>query len=176
MTIHDSHPFEPPPEDRDPVRRFRGRFATGVTLWTSGHGVERAGLTVTSLMVAGGEPARVLALLDPESDLLESLQGTGTGVVHVLAWRHRQLAEMFAGSSPAPGGQFQQARFEDTAWGPALVDAPARCGVHLEAEREVGWSVEVTCTVEEVVLGAEDEPLVHHRGRWRQVPTGRSGA
>jgi flavin reductase (DIM6/NTAB) family NADH-FMN oxidoreductase RutF len=173
VTIHDSHPFEQPREERDPVRRFRGRAASGVTLWTSGVGAERAGLTVSSLMVANGEPPRVLALLDPESDLLDALRDSGAAVVHVLAWEHRQLAEMFAGTAPAPGGPFRQAAFEDTAWGPALADAPARAGVRLEEEREVGWSVEVSCTIEDVVLGEDDPPLLHHRGRWRQVQPGR---
>ena len=86
---------------------------------------------------------------------------------------------MFAGTTPAAGGAFNHAVFEDTPWGPALVGAPARIGVRLEAEREVGWSVEVTCVVEDTVVGespatdepADDEPLVHHRGRWRRVVT-----
>lgn len=179
MTIHGSHPFETAPQDRDPLRRFRGRLASGVTLWTSGTGVDRAGLTVSSLMLAAGEPARVLALLDPDSHLAEQLQETGTASVHVLAWPQRQLAEMFAGTTPAAGGAFTHAAFEDTSWGPALVGAPARIGVRLEAEREVGWSLEVTCVVEDTVVGeppttdepADDEPLVHHRGRWRRVVT-----
>lgn len=169
VTIHDSHPFEPPPEDRDPMRRFRGRTATGVTLWTSGSDGQRAGLTVSSAMVAAGEPARVLALLDPDADLLETMRRTGAAAVHVLGWRHRQLAEMFGGTTPAPGGAFQHATFEDTPFGPVLADAPARIGVQLESEREMGWSVEVTCRVAEVVLGVDDEPLVHHRGRWRRI-------
>ena len=173
MTIHGSHPFEPPREDRDGLRRFRGRLATGVTLWTAGDGPapgERAGLTVSSVMVAAGEPARVLALLDPDSDLLETLRRTGRASVAALGWEHRQLAEMFAGTAPAPGGAFAHATFEDTPWGPALVEAPARLGVRLESEREVGWSVEVTCVVEDAVVAESGEdPLLHHRGRWRRV-------
>lgn len=178
MTIHGSHPFETAREDRDPLRRFRGRLASGVTLWTTATGVDRAGLTVSSLMVAAGEPARVLALLDPDADLTEQLRETGTASVHVLDWPRRQLAEMFAGTTPAPGGAFNHAVFEDSPWGPALVDAPARLGVRLESERKVGWSVEVTCVVEDVAIGEgptagedEDEPVVHHRGRWRRVAT-----
>ena len=74
MTIHSEHPFLEP--ERDPVRQLRGRLGGAVTLWTSGTGdgpLDRAGLTVTSVLVANGEPPRLLALLDPDSDLAETL-------------------------------------------------------------------------------------------------------
>ena len=74
MTIHSGHPF---PTPDDPVRRLRGRLGGTVSLWTAGDDAERAGLTVTSWLVAGGEPGRVLALLDPDADLTELLLETG---------------------------------------------------------------------------------------------------
>ena len=80
MTIHPGHPFAE--DDPDPVRRFRGRLGAAVTLWTAGGAGDRAGLTVTSLMVAGGDPGRVLALLDPDADLTARLD-TGT---HGTEW------------------------------------------------------------------------------------------
>jgi flavin reductase (DIM6/NTAB) family NADH-FMN oxidoreductase RutF len=163
VTIHDDHPFADPADD--PVRRLRGRIGGAVTLWTAA-GARPAGLTVTSLMVAAGEPASVLALLDPDSDLAETLTSTGTAVVQLLAWQHRELAEQFAGTFPAPGGAFAQADFEDTAWGPRLVSAPTWAGVRLTDERDVGWSSLVTCTLEHVVVGSDDDPLLHRRGRF----------
>ena len=168
MTIHAEHPFRDP--DPDPVRQFRGRLGGAVTLWTSGEssdvGDSRAGLTVSSLMVAHGEPARVLALIDPDSDLSDVLESSGCAVVHLLAWRHRDLAEAFAGAAPAPGGLFRQAEFEQTTWGPRLLGADSWAGVRLESTVEVGWSTQVTCVVEQVMLVEEDEPLVHRRGRY----------
>ena len=120
MTIHSEHPFLDP--DPDPVRRLRGRLGGAVTLWTSGS-EEWAGLTVTSLMVAGGEPGRVLALLDPDSDLADVLGGTGRAVVHLLEWGHRNLAEAFAGQLPSPGGPFRMGEWEQTEHGPRLLSA-----------------------------------------------------
>ena len=79
-------------------------------------------------MVAAGEQGRVLALLDPDSDLLERLRETGRCVVQLLSWPDRQLAEAFAGTSPAPGGPFRQADFTDTAWGPRLGSATTWAG------------------------------------------------
>jgi flavin reductase (DIM6/NTAB) family NADH-FMN oxidoreductase RutF len=167
VTIHSEHPFLEP--ERDPVRRLRGRLGGAVTLWTSGQGegpLDRAGLTVTSVLVANGEPARLLALLDPDSALSEALQETGLAVVTLLRWEDRALAEAFAGTAPAPGGAFRQAQFVTTPWGPRPVGAATWAGVRLEATTEVGWSSLVTCVVEELEVG-EDEPLTHRRGRYQ---------
>lgn len=167
MTIHTGHPFaEAAP---DPARRFRARALGGVTLWTAGSDDERAGLTVTSLMVALGQEASVLALLDPDSDLVEVLRETGRGVVQVLSWADRQLAEAFAGTSPAPGGPFRQAEFVATGHGPRLVSADTWVEVRLVDEREVGWSVEVRAAIEQVAIGDLDDPLLHRRGRFHRA-------
>lgn len=160
-----------PPADRDPVRRLRGRLGGVVTLWTSEHDGVRAGLTVSSLMVAGGEPGRVLALVDPDSDFCDVLTDGGRAVVQLLEWAHRDLAEMFAGTAPAPGGQFAQTTWDSTAWGPVLSTATTWVGVRLESAVEIGWSMLVTATVEETVIGEDGEPLVHRRGRYE--PPGR---
>jgi flavin reductase (DIM6/NTAB) family NADH-FMN oxidoreductase RutF len=174
VTIHAEHPFLEP--DRDPVRRFRGRLGGAVTLWTSGEGDQPSGwsgLTVTSLMVAGGEAGRVLALLDPDSDLAVALSDNGSAVVHVLTWDDRDLAEAFAGTMPAPGGAFGLAAFEPTRWGPRLTRAATWAGVRLEGAVEVGWSSLVTCVLDDVVIG-DGEALVHRRGRY-QRPSGGAG-
>jgi flavin reductase (DIM6/NTAB) family NADH-FMN oxidoreductase RutF len=164
VTIHAEHPFGDP--EPDPVRRFRGRVGGTVSLWTSGDETDRAGLTVTSFMLAAGEEARVLALLDPDSDLTEELVKSGRAVVQLLSWDHRDLAEVFAGTAPAPGGMFRQASFEQTDWGPRLAPASTWAGVRLESQQEVGWSTLVTTVVEHLEVGDDEEPLRHHRGRY----------
>ena len=164
MTIHTTHPFADP--DPDPARRFRGRLGGTVTLWTSGVGADRAGLTLTSVLVALGEPARVLALLDPDSELAAAVESTATAVVQLLSWPHRDLAEGFAGTAPAPGGVFRQASFVETEWGPRLEQAATWAGVRLEGMADVGWSRLLTCTVEHVEIGDDEEPLGHRRGRF----------
>ncbi len=168
MTIHSEHPFRDP--DPDPVRRFRGRIGGGVTLWTAGS-ANPAGLTVASVLVAAGAPAHVLGLLDPDSDLAERLAQERTAVVQLLRRPHRMLAEVFAGLAPAPGGPFTQAAFHDTDWGPRLVEAGTWAGVRLVEARELGWSLLVTCAVEHLEVGEEEDTLVSHRGRLI-VPSG----
>ncbi len=168
MTIHSEHPFLEP--ERDPVRRLRGRLGGAVTLWTSGTGdgpLDRAGLTVTSMLVANGQPPRVLALLDPDSDLAEMLANTGLAVVSLLTWDDRALADAFGGTAPAPGGAFRLGAFVQTPWGPRLAGAATWGGVRLESTAEVGWASLVTCVIEELEVG-DDEPLVHRRGRYQR--------
>ncbi|HSF37087.1 MAG TPA: flavin reductase family protein [Nocardioides sp.] len=167
MTIHSGHPF---PTPDDPVRRLRGRLGGTVSLWTAGDDAERAGLTVTSWLVAGGEPGRVLALLDPDADLTELLLESGRGVVQLLSWADRDLADAFAGTAPAPGGPWRMAGWDETAYGPRLATAATWAWVSVETEVQVGWSRLVTCTFDELVVGDETEPLVHRRGRY--VPPG----
>jgi flavin reductase (DIM6/NTAB) family NADH-FMN oxidoreductase RutF len=166
VTIHSSHPF---PTPDDPVRRLRGRLGGSVSLWTAGSADDPAGpsgLTVSSLLVAGGEPGRVLGLLDPDADLTEALLGTGRGVVQLLSWAHRDLADAFAGTTPAPGGPWRLAEWVETEHGPRLAHAAAWALVSVETDVEVGWSRLVTCTIDDLVVGDDPEPLVHRRGRY----------
>jgi flavin reductase (DIM6/NTAB) family NADH-FMN oxidoreductase RutF len=170
VTIHSGHPFVPPEGERDPARRFRGRLGGAVSLWTTGSEGDRAGLTVSSLMVATGEPAHVLALLDPDSSLSEALEVTRTAVVCLLEWDHHVLADAFGGQFPAPGGPFRLADWAQTRWGPRLSTARTWAGVRRcdAPAAEVGWTRLVDCVIEHVEIGEEVSPLVHRRGRYRR--------
>lgn len=169
MTIHTTHPFAD--ADPDPARRFRGRIGGAVTLWTAGQGAERAGLTVSSLMVALGPAPSILALLDPDADLLDVLRDDGLAVVQLLSWADRDLAEAFAGTAPAPGGPFRQAEFVDTDHGPRLASAGTWAAVRFVGERAMGWSVEVEVVIEHVEIDDDgsDDALLHRRGRFHRA-------
>lgn len=171
MTIHADHPFATP---EDPVKRFRGRLGGAVSLWTAGAGdplapappgTGPAGLTVSSLMVANGDPGAVCALLDPDSDLADRLEDTGRGVVHLLDEPDRELADAFGGVAPAPGGPFKLARWMESPYGPVLADR-THALVSLATTQKVGWSVLVTATIDDLVLLEDREPLTHRRGRY----------
>ena len=167
MSIHSEHPFLEPDSERDPARRLRGRLGGAVTLWTTGSGSSRSGLTVSSVMVGHGDPAHVLALVDPESDLATAVESTGTAVVQLLQWEHRDLADAFAGIAPAPGGVFKLGSWLDSDWGPVLDGVSAWAGVRLVGSPgEVGWSLLLDGVVEHVELLDESAPLTHRRGRY----------
>ncbi len=175
MSIHAEHPFLDPEPERDPVRRLRGRIGGAVTLWTTGTGPRRSGLTVSSMLVAAGEPSRVLGLVDPDSDLATGVADTGTAVVALLQWEHRDLADAFAGVAPAPGGVFRLGTWTQTEWGPLLDGASAWAGIRLapgepggQVGREVGWSLLLDGAVQHVEILGEGTPLVHRRGRYQR--------
>jgi len=121
----------------------------------------------------------VVLLLDPDSELAETLVETGTAVVQLLAWRHRDLADAFAGVAPAPGGPFRLGTWTDTRWGPVLDGVSAWAGIRCDGPgTPAGWSRLVDGVLEHAELAPEADqdaagaPLVHRRGRYVR-PAGR---
>lgn len=168
MTIHREHPFATPEDERGPVRRLRGRLAVPVTLWTAGEDTDRAGLPVASIMVADGEPGRILGLIDPESEVYSTLTAAGRFVVTVLEAGQERISDEFADLVPVPGGAFRNHSWTPTDWGPVLTGATTWAGCRFDAARPCGWGSLVEATIEYVELGA-GEPLVYHRGRYRTL-------
>ncbi|MGH3341781.1 MAG: flavin reductase family protein [Carbonactinosporaceae bacterium] len=164
--IHGEHPFLPPEDQRDPVRRFRGRLPSPVLLWTAQQGGRRAGLTVSSAVVADGEPARLLGLIDEDSDLWEVVRESRRFAAQLLAWSHRPAADAFAGVAPAPGGPFQGYSWRDSPWGPVLSDVATWAGCRLADFRPMGYALLMEAEIEEIVLGDVPRPLLHTRGRY----------
>lgn len=171
VTIHSEHPFVPPEGDRDQLRRLRGRLPAPVTVWAAGEGRRRQGLTVSSLLLAAGEPDRVVGLVDADSDFWAA--GPATWTVNVLGAEHRFLADAFAGTAPAPGGPFTLGDWTDSPWGPVLAGTAGWIGVRLDESepRHVGWALLVEGVVESVTVGSADA-LVHLRGRYRDLGPG----
>jgi flavin reductase (DIM6/NTAB) family NADH-FMN oxidoreductase RutF len=171
VTIHSEHPFLPPEGERNPVRRLRGRLTTPVTLWTAYDQERPVGLTVSSMLVADGEPGRVLGLIDPDSDLYAAMLAADVFAVSVLTGRHSAVADAFAGVSPAPGGAFRLAQWERTAWGPVLAGPASWAGCRIEGEpHQLGWGQLVTAVIERVELSdLEADSLAYRRGRYLRM-------
>ena len=147
-------------------------MASPVALWTTQAGDTMSGLTVSSMLLAEGEPARALALIDEDSDLWDALEQSRVAAVSVLSWRHRALADAFAGVAPAPGGPFRMASWQQTDWGPVVADAIAWAGVRIEPgrPRHAGWALLVDAIIEHVeIVDADGEPMTHVRGRYREL-------
>ncbi|MET1004245.1 MAG: flavin reductase family protein [Propionibacteriaceae bacterium] len=172
MTIHSEHPFLPPDGERNPTRQLRGRLPLPVSVWTAELDGRRVGWTVSSLLVADGEPAEVVGLVDEDSELADTIVQTRTVAISLLGGTHRTLADAFAGVAPAPGGAFRFGAWTATPWGPVLDDAVGWVGARLVAGDigHAGWGLLVRATVERVELGStSDGALAYLRGRYRQL-------
>jgi flavin reductase (DIM6/NTAB) family NADH-FMN oxidoreductase RutF len=161
--IHSTDPFATPDQEKSAVRRLRGRLAAPVTLWTA---PGPAGLTVSSMLVADGDPGRVLGLVDEESDLWEAVERAGRFAVAPLGPADHQLADRFAGLMPAPGGLFAAGSWTGTEYGPVPATAGTWAGCRLVSQRPCGWALLVEAVVEVVEVGPAATPLVHFRGRY----------
>lgn len=167
--VHYENPFVAPVEARDPARRLRGRLTSGVTVWTSGPRDAPAGLTMSSVVVAEGDPPRVLGLMSDTKDLWDAIGDTGAFVVHVLGRAERALAERFAGLTPSPGGVFEGLDVEHTEWGPVLRALPNRASCRVESTSPAGYQQLVVGRVDAVAVAELDDPLVYFRGRYRKL-------
>ena len=167
--VHYEDPFATPAEKREPARRLRGRLAAPVTIWTSGSGDARTGLTVSSIFVAEGAPSLVLGLIADTTDLYSTLKETGSCVVHVLDDTQRVVSDQFAGLRPAPGGLFADLDFEDSRWGPVLETLANRAYCRFLDDVESGYQRLVRVSIERIELEELDQPLIYYRGRYRSI-------
>jgi 3-hydroxy-9,10-secoandrosta-1,3,5(10)-triene-9,17-dione monooxygenase reductase component len=169
-TIHDEHPFLDPEDRRHPIRRFRGRLSAPVTIVTSGTPTDHTGLTVSSLMVAEGEPPRVHFLLGDQSYLWDRIRQYGTFTVHVLEHQHRKLSSRFAGIDPSPGGPFKGIETTPSDHGPVIAGIGTRASCRFETHREGdGAYVVVDGIIEDVVVHDLTDPLQWFRGSYRRL-------
>ncbi len=164
--IHDDHPFQTPSSLRDPVRQFRGRLAAPVTVVTAGGPGGRTGLTVSSLLVAEGDPGHVHFLAGTATDLWYAIEETGTFIVHILESGHREMADRFAGIRPAPGGLFADIEVVDTPHGPEITRLGSRAYCRYVGSREELYHALVHGRVENITLHDLREPLRYFRGEY----------
>ncbi len=184
------NPWADPPEARDPLRRLRGRLALPVTVWLAGlpgqddlgpsatlatgtatPGPGSAilsgaptGLTISSVVLASGDPARLAGVLSPTADLTELItQPPGPFVVHILTAGHRRLAKHFAGELPAPPDLLVT---RTSAYGPVLVAVQDRLYCRTLRHEPFGTSVLVQAAVESVEVGRAGRGLAWYHGRF----------
>jgi flavin reductase (DIM6/NTAB) family NADH-FMN oxidoreductase RutF len=164
--IHDEHPFATPMELRDPVRRFRGRLAAPVTIITSGSGRGATGLTISSLIVAEGEPSYVHFLCGTTTDLWHAIEDTGKFIVHILEEDHRDLSDRFAGIRPSPGGLFADLAYAETEYGPAITSLESRAYCRYADKRDDPQHMLVHGEIDRVELHDLRDPLRYFRGEY----------
>jgi 3-hydroxy-9,10-secoandrosta-1,3,5(10)-triene-9,17-dione monooxygenase reductase component len=163
------HPFAVPLQRRDPAQRLRGRLVAPVTAWTAGDSPAGAGLTVSSVLVAEGQPARVLGLIDPTRAFWEAMQEARAFVVHVLAAGDRALAERFSEVRPPVRGPFDRLEVTESPWGPVLGGKHPRAACRLAGSVPVGHAELVEGVIEQLELPDPEDPLAYLHGSYRSV-------
>ncbi|HET6792913.1 MAG TPA: flavin reductase family protein [Acidimicrobiales bacterium] len=158
--------FATPAEWHDPIRTLRGRMVAPVTVWTAyGDDDAPAGLTVSSVMLAEGEPPTLFGLVGPLSALWDAVASSGRFAAHVLDAHQTRLADHFAGRYPlAP---FEGVATSRSDHGPLLDAAPTRALCLLNGSEDAGHFVLVRAVVEQVVVAAGEHPLALYRGRYQ---------
>lgn len=169
MTIHDEHPFQLPPEERDLGRRFRGRLAAGVTVMTAGSVSDPVGLTVSSVTLVDGDPWQVVAVVSDSSDFFDRVEQTGELVIQVLEATHRSLADRLAGLAPAPGGMFRDVPLLDTPWGPRIEAMDSWLGAANGTLTPLGRQFLLVAEVAHVEVHDLVDPLLYYRGKYRSL-------
>jgi 3-hydroxy-9,10-secoandrosta-1,3,5(10)-triene-9,17-dione monooxygenase reductase component len=162
-------PFATPASLRRDDRRFRGRLVAPVTVWTAGDPEERAGLTVSSVILAEGEPPVVCGVLDHLSDLRQACERTGRFVVQTLAKHEKELAVRFAGLYP--GEPFEHIELLETAYGPVLAGARSVAYCRFDGAEPAGYYEIVRGLVDTFALVEQDMagPLAYYRGEYRSI-------
>jgi 3-hydroxy-9,10-secoandrosta-1,3,5(10)-triene-9,17-dione monooxygenase reductase component len=169
IRIGSQPPFAVPPERRDPVRRLRGRLVAPVTVWTAGRPPGGAGLTVSSVLVAEGQPAHLLGLIDPTSAFWEAMQEARAFVVHVLGVGDRALAERFSEVRPPIRGPFERLEVAASPWGPVLAGSRPRAACRLAGSTPVGYAELVEGVIKQLEVADPEDPLAYLHGRYRSV-------
>jgi 3-hydroxy-9,10-secoandrosta-1,3,5(10)-triene-9,17-dione monooxygenase reductase component len=136
-----------------------GRLVAPVTVWTAGHLPGGAGLTVSSVLVAEGQPPRLLGLIDPTSAFWEAVQEARAFVVHVLGVADRALAERFSKVRPPLRGPFERLAVAASPWGPVLGGSRPGAACRLAGSTPAGHAELVEGVIERLELPDLEDPL-----------------
>ena len=159
-------PFQLPVDQRDYVRRLRGRLPGPVTVWTAYEEAELSiGLTVSSVLIGEGEPPSVLGLIAPDSPLWDALRARKRFVIHILDQAQARIADQFA--LRYPGDPFEGLSVARSDYGPVVNEVSTRGKATLMSYIDAGYSLLIRGSIDEVELDPNPTtPLVHYRGRY----------
>jgi 3-hydroxy-9,10-secoandrosta-1,3,5(10)-triene-9,17-dione monooxygenase reductase component len=164
-------PFAVPVDQRDPARRFRGRLPAAVTVWTASFADGRAtGITVSSLLVAEGEPPAVLGLIGTLTNFWDAVRESKRFVVHVLSEDQRRVADEFAGRYTQVNFTEGWSAADESEWGPTLRAVTTRAYCGLGGFMESGYFLLVRGDVDHFDIDdPAPAPLVHYRGGYSGI-------
>lgn len=158
--------------DSAQFRRLLGRFATGVTVITTGSVEQPHGMTANAFASLSLEPPLVLVCIDHRRQSHRRIQEQGWFGVSVLAESQRWVADLFAARVPEEAVDSRDL-FEAGALGLPLI---GRCLAQLECRLTAVYpGGDHSIFVGEVVhgrLGPSSRPLIFFGGSYRELDPG----
>jgi flavin reductase (DIM6/NTAB) family NADH-FMN oxidoreductase RutF len=142
------------------------QLASGVTLITTVHEGQRAGLTATAVCSVSAEPPQLLACVNRRSETHRVIDQSRVFAVNVLASDQQHLAQIFAGATDIYGDR----RFEQAPWTELATGAPVLSSCLASFDCRVVESVVAAThsifigSVEALVLEPDLDPLVYVEG------------
>lgn len=159
------------PVDRGQFRQVMGHFATGVTIVTTSHNGQLAGLTANSFSSVSLDPVLVLVCVDKKARSHDMLLASGAFAVNILDTSQVDLSDRFAGRTVPDPEKFDGVAFHRGTTGAPLIDGSlAYLDCRVAAHHDAG---DHTIVVGEVVdCGvspghADSNPLLFFRGKYK---------
>jgi len=147
------------------------RVAGAVHLIATDGAAGKAGLTATAVASVSAEPPTLLVCLNATSRTAAILRENGRFAVNTLAAGHQELANVFAGRTPAKG----LARFEHGKWQvgpdgqPVLADALLAFSCDVKEIKPVATHLIVIGAISHIALGQAHAGLVYTRRAFHAV-------
>lgn len=153
--------------DEKTFRRLLGRFATGVTVITTGTMERPHGMTANAFASVSLAPPLVLVCIDHRRESHRLIQEHGYFAVSVLAESQRQVSDYFAGRLPAQGMGGRSLFCPGPGGAPVVAGAIAYLECSLEAVYPGGDHSIFVGRVRHGREGEAGRPLVFFEGAYR---------
>mgnify|MGYP005837645101 CR=1 FL=1 len=126
------------------------------------------GLTATAVCSVSADPPHLLACINRDAEAHDAIRASGRFAVSLLAARHRELAERFAGRSGVNGpARFAEGRWVEGRLGvPVLADASAILECTVEHRLPVASHTVFVGKVVHALASDTDEVLAYRDGTY----------
>lgn len=155
--------------DASSFRQAAGRFATGVTVVTTGSVDRPHGMTANSFTSVSLEPPLVLVCVGTQRETHDRIAREGQFGVSVLSARQQAVSEFFAGRLDRLPDGAVQLRAGKTGV-PLIEGALAHFECSVLAAYPGGDHTIFVARVEEAQTHGDGAPLVFFGGRYRELP------
>jgi flavin reductase (DIM6/NTAB) family NADH-FMN oxidoreductase RutF len=154
------------PFDPQAQRRILGRFATGVTVLTTGRDGDRYGMTANAVASLSLEPPLVLVCVDRSAEMHDRVADHGCFAISILTEDQEALSRHFAAKGPKPFDGIPLLTASTGA--PILADALAWVDCRLQRSFDGG---DHTIYVGEIMSGNQQDgrPLLFYGGRYGRM-------